>query len=85
MHAGFLAFQNSYLLSKEGTLDPSIAEAITTAIVGVKDMPGFELYWRQRKAYLHAGFAQYVEQLRERPTIDTVDVYRTSKESERQR
>ena len=83
-HAAFLAFQNSYLLTEEGALDPSIGEAITTAIVGVKDLPGFELYWRQRKDYLHAGFAQYVEELREQPTIDTVDIYRQFRDSARQ-
>lgn len=76
LHGAFLAFQNSYLLSEEGVLDESIREAITTAILGVKDMPGFELYWRQRKDYLHRGFAAYVEELRTRPTIDSVDIYR---------
>lgn len=43
----FLAFQNSYLLVKEGTLDPSISESITTVILGVKHLPGFKRYWRQ--------------------------------------
>ncbi|MDX1626104.1 MAG: hypothetical protein R3323_06290 [Wenzhouxiangellaceae bacterium] len=78
LHGAFLAFQNSYLLAEEGALDESILHAVTTAILGVKDLPGFELYWRQRKDYLHVGFAAYVEELRTRPTIESVDIYRTA-------
>jgi hypothetical protein len=52
-HAAFLGFQNSFLLAEEGALDPSITDAIVTAVLGVKDLPGFNLYWRQRKGYLH--------------------------------
>jgi len=78
-HAGFLGFQNSYLLADEGTLDPSIKDAITSAIRGVKGLPGYELYWRQRKDYLHPGFAQYVEELRRLDSLDTVDVYRRTR------
>ncbi len=75
-HAVFLGFQNSYLLTEEGALDPKITEAITAALVGVKDLPGFDLYWHQRKDYLHQGFVAYVEELRKLDTIDTVNIYR---------
>jgi hypothetical protein len=75
-HAGFLALQNSYLLGEEGTLDPSIAASITAIILGVKDLPGFELYWRQRRDYLHPGFVAYVEELRSLESKGSVDIYR---------
>ena len=75
-HAGFLALQNSYLLGEEGTLDPSISASITAIIQGVKDLPGFELYWRQRKDYLHPGFVAYVEGLRSQESKGSVDIYR---------
>jgi len=78
-HAAFLGFQNSYLLSDEGALDPSITDAINSAILGVKGLPGWELYWRQRKNYLHPGFAEYVEGLRQLDALDTVDVYREAR------
>ena len=77
-HAAFLAFQNSYLLAEEGTIDPELREAITSAILGVKDLPGMIRYWRQRKIYLHADFAVYVDELFARNTINTVDIYRNS-------
>jgi len=35
-------------------------------------------YWRQRKSYLHADFAVYVDELFTRDTINTVDIYRTT-------
>jgi hypothetical protein len=76
LHGAFLAFQNSYLLAEEGTIDFELREAITAAILGVKTLPGMERYWRQRKSYLHSGFADYVEQLLEREGDISIDIYR---------
>ena len=75
-HAVFLAFQNSFLLAEEGTIDSELRESITSAILGVKDLPGMIRYWRQRKSYLHADFVIYVDDLFTRETLDTVDIYR---------
>lgn len=76
MHAVFLGFQNCYLLSQEGTLDPEIREALTFAIIAVKDLPGMDRYWRQRKGFLHSGFTRYVDELRTRDPIETLDAYK---------
>ena len=76
MHSVFLGFQNSYLLSQEGTLDPEIRKALTFAIIAVKDLPGMDRYWRQRSTFLHRGFANYVDGLRLQDSIQTVDVYK---------
>jgi hypothetical protein len=75
-HGVFLAFQNSYWLTEEGTLDPELLEALTAAILGVKDTPGMRRYWRQRKSYLNASFAEYVELLLKRETNTSMDIYR---------
>jgi hypothetical protein len=75
-HSAFLAFQNSYFLAQEGTIDAELREAITAAVIGVKDLPGMKRYWRQRSSYLHSGFAAYVDELMTRDPIDTVDIYR---------
>jgi len=77
MHGAFLAFQNSYLLAEEGTIDAELREAITAAVLGVKDTPGMRRYWRQRKSYLHSAFANYVDQLLEQETNPSMDIYRT--------
>ena len=78
LHGAFLAFQNSFLLAEEGTIDLELREALTAAILGTKSTPGMRRYWRQRKSYLHSGFADYVEQLLIQDTKDSVDIYRTS-------
>ena len=75
-HSAFLAFQNSYFLAEEGTIDEELREAITVAVIGVKDLPGMKRYWRQRRGYLHSGFAEYVDELMTRDPIDSVDIYR---------
>ena len=76
MHAVVLGMQNSYLLSQEGTLDIEFREAINTAIVAVKDLPGWERYWRQRRGFFHSGFAGYVDGLLTRDAIETLDMYK---------
>jgi hypothetical protein len=76
LHGAFLAFQNSYLLAEEGTIDLELREAITAAIVGIKNLPGMGRYWRQRKSYLHSGFADYVDQLLQQEMEVSVDIYR---------
>ena len=76
LHGAFLAFQNSYLLAEEGTIDTELREAITAAIVGIKQLPGMRRYWRQRKSYLHSGFVAYVDELLEQDREVTVDIYR---------
>jgi hypothetical protein len=76
MHTAILGMQNSYLLSKEGTLDAEFREAVTTAIVAVKDLPGMERFWKQRKGFFHIGFAEYVDGLLARDAIETLDIYK---------
>ena len=78
LHGVFLAFQNSYLLAEEGTIDVKLREALTSAILGVKDTPGMRRYWRQRKSYLHSAFADYVDQLHKQDTNPSMDIYRIS-------
>lgn len=80
LHGAFLAFQNSYLLAEEGTIDTELREAITAAIVGIKELPGMRRYWRQRRSYLHSGFVDYVDQLLDQEIDVTVDIYRTQQD-----
>ena len=76
LHGAFLAFQNGYLLAEEGTIDIELREALTAAILGVKELPGTKRYWRQRRSYLHPDFADYVDQLYEQQVGISVDIYR---------
>jgi hypothetical protein len=78
MHAAILGMQNSYLLSKEGTLDAEFREAVTTAIRAVKALPGMDRYWRQRRGFFHTEFAKYVDGLLAQDAIETLDIYKKS-------
>ena len=75
-HAAFVSFQNSYLLAAEGTIENDLQEAVISySILGVKDLPGFERYWRQRKGYLHRDFVTYVEGLLSQESVRDMDLY----------
>ena len=76
MHGVFLAFQNSYLLAEEGTIDVELRDGLTRVVLGIKDTPGFRRYWRQRRGYLHSDFANYLDQLLKQEADDAVDIYR---------
>ena len=61
LHGLFLSFENSYYLVTEGTLEKQIQESMTEVIIGVKDQPGFQLFWEQRKPIFFKEFRDYVE------------------------
>ncbi len=61
LHGLVLTFQSSYYLDREGTLDDSIFHSITEGIVAIKDQPGFQRFWRQRRAMLFPEFQEYVD------------------------
>jgi len=72
----FLGFQNGYLIAAEGTIDVELFEALTGAIILVKDLPGTKRFWRQRKNTFHSGFVSYVDELFGRDSTSTMDLYR---------
>jgi hypothetical protein len=83
-HGAFLAFQNSYLIAAEGTIDVELVDALTGAIVLVKDLPGMRRYWRQRKSTFHSGFVSYVDELLDQDSSSAMDMYRNAEvESDR--
>lgn len=75
-HGAFLAFQNSYLIAAEGTIDDELVDALTGAIVLVKDLPGTRRYWRQRKSTFHSEFVKYVDGLLDQESNSAMDMYR---------
>jgi hypothetical protein len=63
-HGLLLAFQNSFYLAREGTLDERINESLTQVILGVKEQPGFQRYWQQRRALFFAEFQEHIDAIR---------------------
>ena len=60
LHGLFLAFQNSYYLAAEGTLDQNVHKSLTAAISAVKNQPGFLEYWENRKSLFFEEFREYI-------------------------
>lgn len=77
-HGVFLAFQNSYLMAEEGTVDPELVDGLTGAILAVKDTPGTRRYWQQRRTTLHPRFVAYVDDLMSRDGETPMEIYRPS-------
>ena len=77
-HGAFLSFQNSYLIAAEGTIDDELVDALTGALVMVKDLPGTKRYWRQRKSTFHASFVIYVDELFDQDSSSAMDMYRNA-------
>lgn len=63
LHGLFLTFQNSYYLSQQGTLDSHIEASITKAAVGVKDQPGFRLFWKLRRELFFPEFQKHIDNI----------------------
>jgi hypothetical protein len=59
-----------------GELVGGVAIIVSLIYVGVqvKDLPGIDRYWSQRRGFLHSGFANYVDGLLLRDAIETLDV-----------
>jgi len=77
-HGVFLAFQNSYLMAEEGTIDAELVDGLTGAILTVKDTPGMKRYWRQRRTTLHPRFVRYVDDLLQRKGETPMEIYRAT-------
>ena len=71
MHGLMLEYQAAYYLSQEGTLDTELQESITNTLLGVKDMPGFALYWEQRRDLFKPSYRDYIQELVTSGTTNT--------------
>ena len=81
-HGVFLAFQNSYLMAEEGTIDSELVKGLTGAILAVKDTPGMKRYWRQRRTTLHPRFVRYVDELLQQKGETPMEIYRLRQANE---
>ena len=59
----FWIFQTNLYLSKEGSLDSAIETSISNVVLAVKDQPGFEVYWKQRKDIFFPEFKEHIDKL----------------------
>ena len=71
LHGLMLEYQAAYYLSQEGTLDVELQESLTNTILGVRDQPGFALYWGQRKDLFKPSYRDYIQELVTSGTTNT--------------
>ena len=62
-HGIILVYQAAYYLSEEGTLDVELRDSITNTILGLRELPGFQLYWEQRGNLFKADFRRAVDEM----------------------
>jgi len=82
IHGLFLAFQNSYYLAAEGTLDQNVHESLTAAISTVRNQPGFIDYWENRKSLFFVEFRDYVTSILDSDSEVTEGIYENLKDEE---
>jgi hypothetical protein len=75
LHSFFLAFQRSFFLAREGTLDVGFRDSIGTAISAVNHLPGTKRYWEQRRAFFQPEFIDWVEELLAQEPITDMHPY----------
>ena len=83
VHATFLAIQNSFYLSKEGTLDAEMQEGITNSILAAKDSPGLVLFWSKRRSLFTKEFQIWVDEILASDSLhESSNIYRMEKRVE---
>ena len=80
LHGLIITFQNSYYLALEGTLDERIPESLNQVIIGVKDQPGFQLYWKARKSIFFKEYRDYVDEIMKSDTKVSEGIYKRNTE-----
>ena len=63
IHGLFLEYQAAYYVSEQGTLDIEMRESLVNTLQGVRDQPGFKLYWEQRQDLFQPTFRAFVDDL----------------------
>lgn len=63
LHGLILAFQNSYYLENQGTLDHNMQESLTAAIRAVKGEPGWQEFWKNRESLFYVEFREYINNI----------------------
>ena len=59
-HGLFFQYQGAYYLAEEGTLDTELQQSFVNTLLGVREQPGFALYWRQRGNLFQPSFRAFV-------------------------
>lgn len=62
-HGLFFQYQGAYYLAEEGTLDSELQQSLVSTLLGVREQPGFLMYWEQRGNLFQPSFKAFVDDL----------------------
>jgi hypothetical protein len=62
-HGLFFQYQGAFYLAEEGTLDSELQQSLVNTLLGVREQPGFLMYWEQRGTLFQPGFREFVDDL----------------------
>ena len=62
-HGLFFQYQAAYYLAEEGTLDTELQQSLVNTVRGVREQPGFLMYWEQRGNLFQPGFKAFVDDI----------------------
>lgn len=71
IHGLFLEYQAAYYVSEQGTLDVEMRESLVNTLLGVRDQPGFLMYWDQRQDLFQPSFRAFVDDLIQNGSTNT--------------
>ena len=71
IHGLFLEYQAAYYVSEQGTLDVEMRESLVNTLLGVRDQPGFLMYWDQRQDLFQPSFRAFVDDLIDNGSTNT--------------
>lgn len=60
-HGLFFQYQGAYYLAEEGTLDTELQQSLVNTLLGVREQPGFLMYWEQRGNLFQPSFKAFVD------------------------
>jgi hypothetical protein len=63
VHGLQLQYQYAFYLAQEQTLEVRLQESLTNTMLGVREQPGFIMYWQQRRELFAQDFRAYVDEI----------------------
>jgi hypothetical protein len=62
-HGLFLEYQAAFYVAEQGALDVELRDLLVNTLAGVREQPGFQKYWSQRRDIFKPSFRAFVDEL----------------------
>ena len=75
IHSVMLAYQVSYLMGLDGSLDKSLQISLMETITAAAPTPGFNWYWQQRRSFFTKEYRDLVDNMVTNKVEDAAEIY----------